>query len=215
MAFKAYGKITAEKEQEWKQMFVSTFKNTTSSTSTSPSKNPNDDMAMEAVCSVDDATTLAKPLLTKIFTSLAHASNRQQKNSYIDPHLINLSRSKIRSSFQSNARPNQITNDILGEHEFVLGLKSFLADESKIKTFFRFQVDVDHALTKVFPDPDVEHFIDSINQTNLSVLYVLANFRPITTFWEIRPYVRMAMGRDANEGEDDEEDDDRSAYLDR
>ena len=199
MGFTAYNSVTNEKETMWRNKFDRAFRSAASEGAESK-KLTSDLSSLEAVSSVDDATQLAKPLLTNIFSSLAsrhntshNATNSSNKN-FINLDLINLDKTKIKSAMQANVKDNQITNDIIGANEFVLGMKKFLADNAEIHTFFHFQVDVDFENERIFPEPDVEHFIDIINRTNLSVLYVLANFRPIDTHFSLTPYIEMAGG---------------------
>ena len=54
---------------------------------------------------------------------------------------------------------------------------------------------------RIFPSPDVTDFLDVLHRTNMSVLYVAANFKPLKANFMIAPYVAMAEGE--GEGDDD------------
>ena len=221
LAYMAYNFVDDDLESTWREDFRRAF-DSSKDGAEEGIRDVNTDMSgLEAVASVDDATNLAKPLLKKIFTSLAtrhnalHQATRQQDPNYINVDLINLSKEKIKKSMQDNVKLNQITNDIIGANEFILGMKDFLAANANIRTFFHFQCEIDFDHGRVFPLPDAEDFIDVINRTNLSVLYSLANFRPIDTHISLVPYIRMAGGERLGGSEVDLEDpNNKSAYID-
>jgi hypothetical protein len=69
--------------------------------------------------------------------------------------------------------------DMVTENEFVFGLRKYIAERAKIKTFFNFEVDVDFESKRIYPLPDVDSFIEILHRTSMSVLWVAANFRPV------------------------------------
>ena len=71
-----------------------------------------------------------------------------------------------------------------------------LSSQAKIRCFFQFDVTVDLEQSRVFPSPDVEEWIETLHRTNMSVIYVLANFKPIKKHYMVEPYVRMSEQED-------------------
>ena len=102
--------------------------------------------------------------------------------------------------------------DTIGASDFVLAIRKFVAERAGIKCLFNFEVDVDLEEMRIFPSPDVATFLDVLHRTNMSVLYVAANFRPIKSHFMIAPYVAMAEG-EADDDDDDDGNDGERALL--
>jgi len=108
MGFAAYSSVDAEKELMWRSEFTKAFR----PKDDVDGGNDNDGIIggnnnnIEAVSSLDDATLLAKPFLTKIFTNLANRHNAKhdaRNNSdphYINPDLVNLDKGEIKAAIQ-------------------------------------------------------------------------------------------------------------------
>ena len=90
----------------------------------------------------------------------------------------------------------------ISQPDFILATRKYLAEKAKIRCFFQFEVTVDLEQSHVFPSPDVEEWIDTLHRTNMSVMYVLANFKPIKKHFMVEPYVRMSVQGEEEEPEE-------------